>query len=88
MIMLLFLVDNPRAVFALVKSILVYVNYLSIWIGPPFTLLNACQSIGLTQFSLLSNKRSARELWSEHWPDRPTLWLRRISESILEITNL
>eukprot|EP00116_Pleurobrachia_bachei_P006064 sb/3466326/ len=26
----------------------------------------ACQSIGLTHFS-----RSARELWSEHWPDRP-----------------
>eukprot|EP00116_Pleurobrachia_bachei_P016562 sb/3476824/ len=28
-----------------------------------------CQSIGLTRFSLLS-KKSARELWSEHWPDR------------------
>eukprot|EP00116_Pleurobrachia_bachei_P013806 sb/3474068/ len=26
-----------------------------------------CQSIGLTQFSLLS--RSVRELWSKHWPD-------------------
>eukprot|EP00116_Pleurobrachia_bachei_P005741 sb/3466003/ len=31
-----------------------------------------CQSIGLTRFSLLSLfcTRSARELWSEHWPDR------------------
>eukprot|EP00116_Pleurobrachia_bachei_P015597 sb/3475859/ len=29
-------------------------------------LIITCQSIGLTQFSLLS----ARELWSEHWPDR------------------
>ena len=57
----------------LLTGILLYVEcpqlYMSTTIFQIETAAGSCQSIGLTQFSLLSNKESARELRSEHWPD-------------------
>eukprot|EP00116_Pleurobrachia_bachei_P001554 sb/3461816/ len=49
--------------------------------------LRYVESISLTQFSLLSNKRSERELWSEYWSDREILYYEHFHFHIIYVVE-